>query len=70
MPEARFAAGKTLILLDEVQECPEAMTSLKFWTQDHRYDVIATGSGLGMNYRQESSYPHVSDRYRIAYGWI
>lgn len=55
--DAKLVPGKTLILLDEVQECSEAVTSLKFWTQDDRYDVIATGSGLGMNYRQESSYP-------------
>lgn len=55
--DVKFVPGKTLILLDEVQECPQAVTSLKFWTQDNRYDVIATGSGLGMNYRQESSYP-------------
>ncbi len=54
---AKLIPGRTLILLDEVQECPQAVTSLKFWTQDSRYDVIATGSGLGMNYRQESSYP-------------
>lgn len=54
---AKLIPEKTLILLDEVQECPQAVTSLKFWTQDKRYDVIATGSGLGMNYRQESSYP-------------
>lgn len=57
LPGAEFIPGETLFLFDEIQECPEAMTSLKFWTQDHRYDVIATGSGLGMNYRQESSYP-------------
>ena len=67
LPDARFVAGKTLVLLDEVQECPEAMTSLKFWTQDGRYDVIATGSGLGMNYRQESSYPVGNVEYMNMY---
>lgn len=67
IPDAKFIPNKTLILLDEVQECPEAMTSLKFWTQDGRYDVIATGSGLGMNYRQESSYPVGNVEYMNMY---
>ena len=49
--------GKTLILLDEVQECPEAITSLKFWSMDSRYDVISTGSALGMSHNKISSYP-------------
>ena len=49
--------GKTLILLDEIQECPNAAASLKFWTQDDRYDVIATGSALGMNYTTSASWP-------------
>lgn len=52
----KFIPGKTLILLDEIQKCPEAMTSLKFWSQDKRFDVIATGSALGMRYNI-SSYP-------------
>lgn len=53
----KFIPGKTLILFDEAQECPEAMTSLKFWAQDKRFDVIATGSALGMNYNIPTSYP-------------
>lgn len=48
---------ETLIFLDEIQECPEAITSLKFWTIDGRYDVIASGSMLGIDYRRASSYP-------------
>lgn len=67
MPDAKFIPGKTLILLDEIQECSEAVTSLKFWTQDQRYDVIATGSGLGMNYRQASSYPVGNVEYMNMY---
>ena len=51
-----FIPYKTLILLDEIQTCPEAITSLKFWSEDDRYDVIATGSALGMRYNI-SSYP-------------
>ncbi len=44
-----FEAGKTLLILDEIQECPEARTALKFFYLDGRYDVIATGSLLGVN---------------------
>lgn len=45
---ARFIPGKTAIILDEIQECAEARTSLKFWKLDGRYDIIATGSLLGV----------------------
>ncbi len=43
-----FEAGKTVIIMDEIQECPEARTSLKFFREDGRFDVIATGSLLGV----------------------
>ncbi len=46
-----------MIFLDEVQECQEAITSLKFWAIDNRYDVIASGSLLGIDYKRASSYP-------------
>ena len=45
---ARFIPGKTLIILDEIQDCPNARSSLKYWDMDGRYDVIATGSFLGV----------------------
>ena len=45
---ARFVPGKTLLILDEVQDCPNARSSLKYWDIDGRYDVIATGSFLGV----------------------
>lgn len=47
-PEAVFEPGKTIIVLDEIQECPEARTALKFFKLDGRYDVICTGSLLGV----------------------
>ena len=47
-----FVPGETLIFLDEIQSCPQARTSLKFWAQDGRFDVIASGSLLGINYRE------------------
>ncbi|MBQ9005988.1 MAG: ATP-binding protein [Atopobiaceae bacterium] len=48
VPEARFVAHDTLLILDEVQDCPNARSSLKYWDIDGRYDVIATGSFLGV----------------------
>lgn len=49
LPEAQFIPGKTCIIFDEIQECPGARASLKFWRQDGQYDVICTGSLLGVN---------------------
>lgn len=45
---AVFEAGETVIVLDEIQECPEARTALKFFRMDGRFDVIGTGSLLGV----------------------
>ena len=56
-PDKKVIPGKTLIFLDEIQECEEAITSLKFWAIDNRYDVIASGSLLGIDYKRASSYP-------------
>lgn len=49
--------GKTLIFLDEIQMCPEAITALKFLAQDSRFDCIASGSMLGIAYNRASSFP-------------
>lgn len=48
IPGARFIKGKTCIILDEIQECKEARTALKSFKLDGRFDVIATGSLLGV----------------------
>ncbi|MDE6769666.1 MAG: ATP-binding protein [Muribaculaceae bacterium] len=48
IPSARFISGKTCIILDEIQECKEARTALKSFHIDGRFDVIATGSLLGV----------------------
>ena len=47
-PEISFEANETIIILDEIQECPEARTALKFFKLDGRYDVLCTGSLLGV----------------------
>ncbi|MDR0877517.1 MAG: ATP-binding protein [Treponema sp.] len=65
IPGAQLAPGTpspTLIFLDEIQNCPRARTALKFFTLDKRFDVIASGSLLGINYKANSfaevpSYP-------------
>lgn len=48
IPGSRFVSGKTCIILDEIQECKEARTALKSFDMDGRFDIIATGSLLGV----------------------
>jgi len=54
-PRFRFIEGRTLIFFDELQEFPEIATSLKFFAQDGRYDVICSGSLLGINVKRIKS---------------
>lgn len=46
--KAIFEEGETVLILDEIQDCPEARTALKFFRIDGRFDVIGTGSLLGV----------------------
>lgn len=46
----RFVPGDTLVFLDEIQACKKARTALKFLAIDDRFDVIASGSLLGIRY--------------------
>ena len=48
IPDAEFIPGQTCIILDEIQDCPDARTALKSFKEDGRFDVIATGSLLGV----------------------
>ena len=48
MPEANFEPNETVIIFDEIQECQNARASLKIFVEDGRYDIIATGSLLGI----------------------
>lgn len=57
MPEVEIVEGDTLLFFDEIQECPNAITALKFLTQKKGIDVIATGSALGMAYNRTTSFP-------------
>lgn len=54
LSEANFVEGSTLIFLDEIQKCAAARTALKFLAEDNRYDVIASGSLLGLHYGQDA----------------
>ncbi len=49
--------GKTLVLLDEIQACPDARTAIKFLVEDGRFDYIESGSLLGVKYKEVRSYP-------------
>ena len=49
MPDAEIEAGKTCFVFDEIQDCPRARGSLKYFHLDGRYEVICTGSLLGVN---------------------
>ncbi|MBQ9092852.1 MAG: ATP-binding protein [Prevotella sp.] len=64
MPDAVFEEGKTCLVLDEVQDCPAARSALKFFQIDGRYDVIATGSLLGVKgYGEGKGYSSVPVGY-------
>ena len=57
VPNAQLVPGKTIIFLDEIQSCPRARAALKFLAVDKRFDTIASGSLLGINYKEVPSYP-------------
>lgn len=54
-PTLQFVPGKTLIFFDELQDLPDCATSLKSFKIDGRYDVICSGSMMGINYQQIES---------------
>jgi predicted AAA+ superfamily ATPase len=52
-----FDSNKTIIFFDEIQACPNAITSLKYFYQDSKYKVISSGSLLGLGYQKVKSFP-------------
>lgn len=54
-PSLRFVPGKTLIFFDELQDQPDCATSLKSFKMDGQYDVICSGSMMGINYKKIES---------------
>ena len=55
--DVKLIPGETLIFLDEIQECGEARTALKFLAEDGRFDIVASGSLLGVQYKKVPSIP-------------
>ena len=54
-PKVKLIPGKTLLFFDELQKCPNCATSLKAFCQDGRYDVICSGSLMGIYYEEVES---------------
>ncbi len=63
-PAIVFVPSKTLLFFDEIQAYPDIATSLKFFAADGRFDVICSGSLLGINYKQIES---ISVGYKTDY---
>ena len=63
-PSLEFIPGKTLIFFDEIQKCINAATSLKSFKIDGRFDVICSGSLMGLSYKEIES---VSTGHKIDY---
>ena len=63
----RIEPKKTLLFLDEIQECPNAITALKFLLKDKDIDIIASGSALGIAYKNVNSFPVGSVEYLDMY---
>ncbi len=53
IPNIKLIPGDTLVFLDEIQCCGNARTALKFLASEMRFDVIASGSLLGLSYGQD-----------------
>ena len=54
-PSLKVIPGDTLIFFDEMQDCVSCATSLKSFNQDRRFDVICSGSLMGINYGEIES---------------
>ena len=68
MPSSRFVPYKTCLVLDEIQHCPRARSSLKFFMNDGRYDVICTGSLLGVSGYRSAEQMKVDEEATIPVG--
>jgi len=65
-PSYTFIPGKTILFFDELQVCPDCATSLKSFMMDGRFDVICSGSLMGINYKEiESNSVGYKDDYEM-----
>lgn len=69
IPNVQFVPGKTCLVFDEIQDCPSARASLKFFKLDGRFDVICTGSLLGVNGYKSKEELEEEDRVSIPVGF-
>lgn len=63
IPGVRLVPGRTLIFLDEIQECTAARSSFKYLAQDGRFDVIGSGSLLGVRFAESHDAPSLPVGY-------
>lgn len=63
-PLKHFESGETLLFFDEIQDFPEIATALKFFKEDGKYDIICSGSLLGVQYQRIAS---ISVGYKLDY---
>lgn len=63
IPGIRLVPGETLIFLDEIQECPAARSAFKYLAQDGRFDVIGSGSLLGIRFTGMADAPSLPVGY-------
>ena len=69
VPDCKFIEGNTLIFIDEIQVSPKARTALKFLALDSRYDVIASGSLLGIHYNKSKEEKEIEKELSIPVGY-
>lgn len=67
IPNANLISNNTLIFFDEIQKCPKARTALKFLAIDNKYDVIASGSLLGIHYNNTDESNSIPVGYESQY---
>lgn len=67
VPNANIIEGNTLIFLDEIQKCSAARTALKNLAKDKRFDVICSGSLLGLSYGQDADLDEEIDSIPVGF---
>jgi len=69
-PEVELVSNETAIFLDEIQHCPRAITALKFLAKDERFDVITSGSLLGILYKSRTTKRKEHDIPSVPVGFV
>lgn len=69
VPNVELILHDTLIFIDEIQVCPRARTALKFLAIDSRFDVVASGSLLGIHYNKQIGREELEKEISIPVGY-